>query len=135
MAESHVPDLPFGDLPLSEFDSERSAVLEPHHIAGDLKVPETVVLCFFYDVLARRGDDPASGWTELGARDLENGPRTVWQVGSGAPGDADEAVAVLNPGTGGPTSVTMLEVVIAAGARTVVAVGGGMVTDTRDRQV
>lgn len=119
MPTEHEIHTRFVDLPLGEFDPERTAILEPHHIAGDLNVPERVVLCFFYDVLAARGADPESGWTEIGARDLENGPRTIWQVGEG-----DDAVAVLNPGTGAPTSVTMLEVVIAAGARTVVAVGG-----------
>ncbi|MFT7601293.1 MAG: uridine phosphorylase [Acidimicrobiales bacterium] len=109
----------FADLPLGELDTERVAILEPQHIGGDLALPERAVLCFFFDVLARRGADPASGWTELGTRDIENGPRTIWQVGEG-----DDAVAVLNPGTGAPTSVTMLELVIAAGAKTVVAVGG-----------
>ncbi len=117
-------ETPFSQLPLGEFDPERAAILEPHHLVGDLRVPETVVLCFFFDVVARRGSDPASGWSEIGSRDLENGPRVIWQVGQGEPGTPDEAVAVLNPGTGGPTSVTMLEMVIAAGARTVVAVGG-----------
>ena len=111
--------LRWADLPLGDFDEDRSAILEPHHIAGNLVVPERVVLCFFYDVLAARGADPASGWAEIGARDLENGPRVIWQVGEG-----DDAVAVLNPGTGAPTSDTKLEVDIAAGARTVIAVGG-----------
>ena len=109
----------FRQLPLGELDDERTAILEPQHIGGDLRVPERAVLCFFYDVIARRGADPASGWIELGTRDLENGPRTVWQVGEG-----DDAVAVMSPGTGAPTSVTMLEICIAAGADTVVAVGG-----------
>ncbi len=118
-SQEPVSEFGWSDHPLSELDLDRSAILEPHHIAGDLRVPERVVLCFFYDVLTRRAADPDAGWVPIGARDLENGPRTIWQVGEG-----EDAVAVLNPGTGAPTSVTMLEVVIAAGATSVVAVGG-----------
>ena len=109
----------FADLPLGEFDPERVAILEPKHLADGLVVPRRAVLCFFYEILAERGADPSSGWTEIKTHNLENGPRTVWQVGEG-----DDAVAVLNPGTGAPTAVTMLELVIAGGAETVVAVGG-----------
>lgn len=109
----------FFDLPLGEFDPEREAILEPQHLANGMVVPKKAVLCFFYELLADRGADPDSGWTEIQTHNLENGPRTVWRVGEG-----DDAVAVLNPGTGAPTSVTMLELVIACGAETVVAVGG-----------
>jgi uridine phosphorylase len=109
----------FSDLPLGELDPQRVAILEPHHLLGRLAVPPRAVLCFFYDVVARRGADPSSGWRSLATRDLENGPRTFWEVGEG-----DDAVLVLNPGTGAPTAVTLLEMVIAAGATTVLAVGG-----------
>jgi uridine phosphorylase len=107
------------DLPLGELDSERTAILEPRHLVGRLRLPPKLVLCFFYDVVARRGADPNSGWKEIATRDLENGPRTFWQVG-----DGDDAVVVLSPGTGAPTAVTLLELAIAAGSESIVAIGG-----------
>ncbi len=107
------------DLPLDEWDDESDAILEPAHMARGLSLPKRVVLSFFFDVVERRGSDPASGFEQIGTRQMENGPRVIWQVG-----DGDQAVAVLNPGTGGPTSVTMLEICIAAGAQKIVAVGG-----------
>lgn len=109
----------FTGLPLGEWDDESQAILEPVHLAQGLSLPRRVVLSFFFDVVEHRGADPASGFQKIGIRHTENGSRTIWQVGGG-----DDAVAVLNPGTGGPTSVTMLEICIAAGAQVIVAVGG-----------
>lgn len=109
----------FEDLPLGELDDDRTAILEPSDLARGLRLPRRVVLSFFFDVLERRGSDPESGFDRLHTHHMENGPRTIWQIGEG-----DDAVAVLNPGTGGPTSVTMLELCLAAGAEVVVAVGG-----------
>lgn len=120
MADAQRADKPGVDaFPLGEWDDESTAILEPKHLAKGLSLPKRVVLSFFFDVVERRGADPAAGFEEIGTRHMENGPRTIWQVGEG-----DDAVAVLNPGTGGPTAVTMLEVCIAAGAERIMAVGG-----------
>lgn len=104
--------------PLFEHDSATEAILEPGLIAAGLRVPSRVVLCFFWDIV----QELSAGWTELGRWNLEAGPVLVWETTHRD--DDGNPIAVVHPGTGAPTAVSVLEILIAAGARTVVAVGG-----------
>lgn len=103
------------EVPLTEFDGDRGAALEPADTVGDRRVPGRVVLCFFQEVI----DELCADLPVAATFRSEVGPNAVWVVG-----DGDDAVGVLHPGVGAPLAAAYLEEAIAAGAHTVVAVGG-----------
>lgn len=104
------------DLAITEFDPSPRAVLEPADTVRGGRLPERLLLCFFQDVL---DELVAAHLTPVHHLRSEIGPNPVWVDGEG-----DRAVAVLHPGVGAPLAATFLEEAIAAGVRTVVAVGG-----------
>jgi uridine phosphorylase len=106
----------FDGLALTEFDPDERAVLEPADTVRDGRLPGRLLLCFFQDVLA---EAVAPHLEPIHHLRSEIGPNPVWVDGEG-----DGAVAILHPGVGAPLAATFLEEAIAAGARTVVAVGG-----------
>jgi purine-nucleoside phosphorylase len=106
----------FDGLAITEFDPAERAVLEPADTVRGGRLPERLLLCFFQDVL----DEAVSPHREpIHHLRSEIGPNPVWVDGEG-----DAAVAILHPGVGAPLAATFLEEAIAAGVRTVVAVGG-----------
>jgi uridine phosphorylase len=115
-------------LPLFEFDEDRSAILEPHHILLRREdFPRHAVICFFHDVLedlAKRDSTEIIGFLTS-----EAGPSPMLRVEvDGTP------VVAVQPGIGAPMAAFVLEELIALGARTVVACGGAGVLD-RDIEV
>lgn len=110
-------------LPLFEFDEDRSAILEPHHILLRREgFPAHAVICFFYDVLeelAKRDETEVIGYLTS-----EAGPSPMLRVEvDGTP------IVAVQPGIGAPMAAFVLEELIALGARTVVACGGAGVLD------
>lgn len=101
------------DLPLTEFDADSPALIDPGTPALSEPLPPRVVLCFFPEVLA--------GLTarRIGSFSRELGRHEIYLVHRN-----ETPVAVLHPGVGAPLAVLHLERVIAAGARAVVACGG-----------
>jgi uridine phosphorylase len=104
------------DLAITEFDPSPRAVLEPADTVRGGRLPERLLLCFFQDVL---DELVVPHLTPVHHLRSEIGPNPVWVDGEG-----EQAVAVLHPGVGAPLAATFLEEAIAAGVRTVVAVGG-----------
>lgn len=110
-------------LPLFEFDEDRTAILEPHHILVRREgFPAHAVICFFHDVL---GDLRERGTAEvIGFLTSEAGPNPMLRVEiDGTP------VVAIQPGIGAPMAAFVLEELIALGARTVMACGGAGVLD------
>jgi purine-nucleoside phosphorylase len=111
------------EIPLLEFDPERNAILNPHHILQTREgFPACAVICFFHDVLAElrdRGEAEQTGFLTS-----EAGPNPILTVEfEGRP------VAVIQPGIGAPMAAFVLEELIALGAKRVVACGGAGVLD------
>lgn len=108
------------DLPLLQFDPDRSAVLEPSEsvFGRDGELPERAVLCFYADVLA----ELAASSKKIGQIEVAYGTHSIWSVcRSGV------EIAVLHPGVGAPAAAAMLEEVIAMGCRSIVSVGGSAI--------
>lgn len=110
-------------LPLFEFDEDRTAIIEPHHLLVRRDdFPEHAVICFFYDVLNDLRDRETT--EVIGFVTSEAGPTPLLRVEiDGAP------VVAVQPGVGAPMAAAVLEELIALGARTVVACGGAGVLD------
>jgi uridine phosphorylase len=105
------------DLPLTEFDPDPAAVIEPETGSSSGEIPEHAVICFFRDVIDEvcgdgRADVVATFTWEHGSHQLFSLP-----VG-------DRRVAVFHPGVGAPLAAGLLEQVIATGCRRFVACGG-----------
>jgi len=110
-------------LPLFEFDEDRTAIIEPHHVMVQREdFPRHAVICFFHDVLHDlRMRETAE---VIGFLTSEAGPNPMLRVEvDGTP------VVAIQPGIGAPMAVFVLEELIALGARTVVACGGAGVLD------
>jgi uridine phosphorylase len=103
--------------PILEFDSDRSAFIEPSDIADPLDVSEHCIICFFGDVI----EEVAS---EINAKVLiqnrwEDGPHPLYEIEY-----AGERLAFFHPGVGAPLASSLLEEVIAFGCRKFIAIGG-----------
>jgi uridine phosphorylase len=102
-------------VPLTEFDPDRRAVLEPREFYANLTIPERVVGCFFHDVIAEVTADVVP----LYKIPVEHGAHPIWVIDVGR-----ESIAVFNPGVGAPLAVSCLEAVIGLGGRKVIVCGG-----------
>jgi uridine phosphorylase len=109
------------ELPLAEFDPDRSAMIEPASQFTRRKqpkdMPAVAVACFFGDVVRRVA-------TEREARLVthlsdERGQHDVWEIEH-----SGTRLAFFQPGLGAPLSAGFLEEIIEAGCGTVVACGG-----------
>jgi uridine phosphorylase len=98
-------------VPLLEFDGERSAVIEPATGRGVPKAPAAAVACFFPEVVAEWTKD-ATSILDLPAREH------LWEVEH-----QGQRLALFYPGMGGPLAASRLECAIAAGCRAIVACG------------
>ena len=119
LGKSHAHEL-FGmawDIPLTEFDADTAALIDPEAGSTSGGIPEHAVICFFRDVIDEvcgdgRADVVATFTWEHGIHQLFS-----LQVG-------DRRVAVFHPGVGAPLAGGLFEQVIATGCRTFVACGG-----------
>ena len=112
------------EIPLLEFDPERKAIVSPltqSELAE--RMPEKVVLCFFYDVLASLH---TQGVLEIiGEFMSEMGPNPIYRMKV-----EGQEIAVMQPGVGAPLAAGFLEEVIHAGGKKFIAVGGCGVLNT-----
>lgn len=111
------------EIPLLEFDPERNAIINPHHIMQSREdFPRCAVICFFNDVLNElRQRDKAR---QIGYLTSEQGPNPILSAEfEGRP------VAIVHPGIGAPMAAVVLEEIIALGGQRVVACGGAGVLD------
>lgn len=104
------------DLPLTEFDAESPALIEPHPGSISGEIPEHAVICFFADVIDQvcghgRAEVVATFTGEYGSRELFS-----LRVG-------DRRVAVFHPSVGAPLACGVFEEVIATGCTKFVACG------------
>jgi uridine phosphorylase len=108
--------------PILEFDTARTAVLEPSAVAKPSDVPEHCVLCFFQDVIDGLRQN---GAREVGRRRSELGNHPIHEI------DFDgRRLVVVHPRVGAPMAAAMLEALIAMGCRKFVACGGaGVLND------
>ena len=105
------------DLPLFEDDLDSPGVVAPARVVPrGVDLPETVVLCWFHEVVGALGERGARVVTELQS---ENGGAPVWELEH-----RGVRVAVANPGVGAPMAAIVLEELVALGAQRVVACGG-----------
>jgi uridine phosphorylase len=116
--------------PILEYDSARRAIIEPRQIfslstarRSRAKFPRHCLLCFFQDVI---DDLVRAGATEIATYQSEGGPHPVYQIDIGG-----NRLAVAHPRVGAPMAASMLEYLIALGARKFMACGGAGVLDHR----
>src|SRR5215213_429554 len=105
------------DYPILEFDTARTAVIEPARIIKPIDVPEHCVLCFFQDAITSAcGADRATCVHHLGSEIGQN-PIYVLNIDG-------RRLTVAHPGVGAPLAAGFLEEMIALGCRKFIACGG-----------
>jgi uridine phosphorylase len=116
--------------PILEHDPARTAIIEPRQIFSVRSArrrraifPRRCVLCFFQDVI---DDLVRSGATEIATYQSEGGPHPVYEIDFGG-----KRLAVAHPRVGAPMAASMLEYLIALGARKFMACGGAGVLNHR----
>jgi uridine phosphorylase len=114
--------------PILEHDPSRRAIIEPRQIFSvrsarhtRANFPRHCVLCFFQDVI---DDLVRTGAAEIATYQSEGGPHPVYEIDFGA-----RRLAVAHPRVGAPMAASMLEYLIALGARKFMACGGAGVLD------
>jgi uridine phosphorylase len=109
---------PFRTGPLPEYPGRGRAIIEPSAIrAGGIRLPSRAVLCFFGDVVRRMAEEGVA--RHVHSLRSEIGEHPVYVLGKGA-----RAVALMQPGLGGPLAAGCFEELIALGVRAAVACGG-----------
>ncbi len=105
------------DIPLTEFDADSPALIDPEAVSTSGEIPERAVMCFFRDVIDEVCGD---GRAEVVATfTWEHGSHQLLSLQV-----SDRRVAVFHPGVGAPLACGLLEQVIATGCRKFVACGG-----------
>ena len=105
------------EYPIIEFDPERRAIIDPEYAAGDVRLPERGVICFFGDLLetlVKRGDLVEACVQHSGLK-----PMPIYSLET-----CCERIAVFHPGIGASFAASMLEEAIAKGCRKLIACGG-----------
>ncbi len=110
------------ELPLLEFDPSSKAVIEPSKRIKPMDIPESVVICFFNDVIAKLKNEGKLKYITCMTSEVGEHPIYELKVG-------DRAVTLFHPGVGAPLCAGMLEEVIALGGRKFIACGGAGVLD------
>lgn len=114
------------DFPLHEFDPDGEALIEPHFRMQDhpvrQKMPSVTVLCFFREVVERIVQEREAEliWNHNG----ESGMRKLYAIEH-----EGQRVAITHAPMGAPSAVVLMEEAIAAGTKTMIAVGGAGVLD------
>lgn len=105
------------EFPLMEFDPSRNAVIDPARAITLVDVPESFVLCFFQDAIARLVSEFRG--VEIGAHETEMGSHPIFEIDYGG-----QRLGVALAGVGAPLAAGWLEELIAAGGRRFVVAGG-----------
>jgi uridine phosphorylase len=112
------------DYPILEYDSERTAIIEPGQIIEPIEaMPEHCVLCFFHNVIEQFAHEGLI--REIKSYPTDSGTRRFYQFDCGL----DRPVALVHPGVGAPLAAASLEIAIALGGRKFIACGGAGVLD------
>jgi uridine phosphorylase len=116
--------------PILEHDPARTAIIEPRRIFSistarrtRAEFPRHCVLSFFQDVI---DDLVRNGAKEIATYLSEGGPHPVYEIDFGG-----RRIAVAHPRVGAPMAASMLEYLIALGARKFMACGGAGVLNHR----
>jgi len=105
------------DIPLTEFDADSAALIEPRPGSISGEIPEHAVVCFFGDVIDQVCGD---GRAEVVATFAgEYGTCELFSLRVG-----ERRVGVFHPGVGAPLACGVFEEVIATGCNKFVACGG-----------
>jgi len=103
------------DVPLLQYDSERTAMLEPSKVIRAANVPECCVICFFREIIEEKALNAA-----VVARQVwEDGVHELYETA-----EYGQRLAFFHPGVGAPVAAGLLEDFIARGCRRFVACGG-----------
>lgn len=109
--------------PILEHPGQGRAIIEPAELYSTAeRIPSRCVLCFFMEVI--RAAEASGRLTSIRRLPGEGDPIVVYREES-----AGEPVAVAWPGMGAAFSASVLEEMIALGARSIVVVGGAGVLD------
>lgn len=111
-----------GEYPILEFDSSKTAVIEPQKIYPNIGIAESAVICFFNDVildLTNKGK-----LKKIYELRSEIGIHPVYEMEY-----KNKKVTVFHPCVGAPMAAGLMENVIALGGRKFVACGGAGVLD------
>jgi len=105
------------NLPILEYDSTPTSMIEPSLFAPQIDVPEHCVICFFKEVIEKvRQEHNARVITE---NRWEDGAHPLYEISH-----AGCRLAFYHPGVGSALSAALLEEVIAFGCRKFIACGG-----------
>jgi uridine phosphorylase len=107
------------DYPILEFDSERTAIIEPSKVIPRKDLPERCVLCFFNDVIASVDASDSIRTTIVHHIGSEIGKVPVYVVEHNG-----QPCTVVHPGVGAPLAAGFLEELIALGCTKFIACGG-----------
>src|SRR5437588_1841918 len=105
------------DIPLAEFDPERSALIEPELVVKRRDIPPRAVMCFFSEVieqLVKRGDAK-----QVGELRGAHGVHPIWEISLHG-----ERLAIYHPGVGAPLAAMFMEEAIGLGCAAFCACGG-----------
>lgn len=109
-------------IPLIEYDSSPTAILEPRIKETSEPAPSRCVLCFFQDVID--GLREAGQLRRIGRLVSEIGENPLYILEEGG-----QPVLILHPGVGAPLAAAFLEEAIVLGANRFIACGGCGVLD------
>jgi uridine phosphorylase len=109
-------------IPILEFDSSPTAILQPEEIHTAKPVPPRCVLCFFPEVI----ESVCGGGRAVVVHTFKSeiGPNPVYQLEV-----KGQSILVMHPGVGSALAAGFLEEVIALGARQIIACGSAGVLD------
>jgi uridine phosphorylase len=108
--------------PILEYDSNRTAFIEPSKVIMPLDMPQCCVICFFREVIDKIVIEHNA---KVLVTDLwEDGPHPVYEIEYN-----DQRLAFFHPGIGAPLAAGLLEKVIAYGGRKFMVCGGCGVLD------
>jgi len=110
------------EFPILEFDPSPNAVIEPSKNIRSIDIPESVVICFFNDVITKLKNEGKLRY--ITSLKSEIGQHPIYEFRAG-----ENSVALFHPGVGAPLCAGMMEEVIALGGRKFIACGGAGVLD------
>ena len=107
------------DIPIAEFDPDRTAVIEPGSglVVTPRDIPRAAFMCFFNEVVERIAARPEA--RKVGALHAAHGKHTIWEIAI-----RGERLAVFHPGVGSPMAAMFMEAAIGLGCGAFCACGG-----------
>lgn len=111
-------------LPILEYDPEKEAIIEPHHIVKPMSIPEHCVLCYFQDEIHKLHQKGVLSIVKK--LKSEMGTHIVFTFKF-----KEKELILFNPGVGAPLAAAFFEEIIALGCRKFVACGSAGVLDEK----